>query len=135
MYTSVLSRQQLILVAGDIVTLGLVTVFGFASHGEVETAGVRMLTTFLPLVAAWLLVAPHLKVFEMQRVGVLRELWRPFWAMVLAGPMAAWLRGVMLNAPILPIFVIVIGGVSAMALLAWRSLFLMTVSWKRRFYE
>jgi uncharacterized metal-binding protein len=131
MYTSVLSRQQLILVAGDIVTLGLVTVFGFASHGEVETAGVRMLTTFLPLVAAWLLVAPHLKVFEMQRVGILRELWRPFWAMVLAGPMAAWLRGVMLNAPILPIFVIVIGGVSAIALLAWRSLFLVTVSWKR----
>jgi len=131
MYTSVLSRQQLILVAGDIVTLGLVTVFGFASHGEVETAGVRMLTTFLPLVAAWLLVAPHLKVFEMQRVGVLRELWRPFWAMVLAGPMAALLRGVMLNAPILPIFVIVIGGVSAIALLAWRSLFLVTVSWKR----
>lgn len=131
MYTSVLSRQQLILVSGDIVTLGLVTVFGFASHGEANTAGVRMLTTFLPLVAAWLLVAPHLKVFEMQRVGDLRELWRPFWAMVLAGPMAAWLRGVLLNAPIIPVFVVVIGGVSAIALLAWRGLFLVTVSWKR----
>ena len=42
MYTSVFSRQQLILVSGDIVTLGLVTVFGFASHGEANTAGVRM---------------------------------------------------------------------------------------------
>lgn len=127
----ILSRQQLILAAGDIVTLGLVTVFGFASHGEAETAGVRMLTTFLPLVAAWLLVAPHLEVFEMQRVTDLRQLWRPFWAMVLAGPMAAWLRGVMLNAPILPIFVVVIGGVSAIALLAWRGLFWVTASWKR----
>ncbi len=131
MCTSSLSRQQFILVAGDIVTLGLVTVFGFASHGEAETAGLRMLTTFLPLVAAWLLVAPHLKAFEMQRVGELRELWRPFWAMVLAGPMAAWLRGMMLNAPILPIFVVVIGGISAIALLAWRSLFLVIAFRKR----
>ena len=131
MYTSVFSRQQLILVSGDIITLGLVTVFGVASHGEAKTAGVRMLTTFLPLVAAWLLVAPHLKVFEMQRVGDLRELWRPLWAMVLAGPLAAWMRGVLLNAPIIPVFVVVIGGVSAIALLAWRGLFLVTVSWKR----
>lgn len=131
MYTSSLSRQQFILVAGDIVTLGLVTVFGFASHGEAETAGFRMLTTFLPLVAAWLLVAPHLKVFEMHRAGEVRELWRPFWAMVLAGPMAAFLRGVMLNAPILPIFVVVIGGISAIALLAWRGLFLMAAFRKR----
>jgi hypothetical protein len=43
--------------------------------------------------------------------------------MVLAGPMAAWLRGVLLNSPILPLFVIILGGVSALAILTWRGLY------------
>jgi hypothetical protein len=47
--------------------------------------------------------------------------------MVLAGPLAAWMRGVLLgNAPILPVFVVVLGGVSALALLAWRALYCFT---------
>jgi len=131
MDTPILSRQQWILVSGDVITLGIVTVLGFASHGEAETAGVRMLTTFIPLVVAWLLIAPHLKVFEMQQADDFGQLWRPFWAMVLAGPMAAWLRGMMLGAPIQPIFVVVIGGISALALLAWRGLYWVTISRKR----
>jgi hypothetical protein len=112
-----------ILWLGDILTLGLVTVFGFASHGTAGTAGTRMLTTFLPLAAAWFLVAPHLGAFETPRLADPRQLWRPFWAMVLAGPLAAWMRGTLLNAPILPVFVVVLGGVSALALLAWRAVY------------
>ena len=82
-----------------------------------------MLTTFVPLVIAWLLIAPHLRVFQDAVTSDWKELWRPFWAMVLAAPLAAWLRGVWLDAPILPIFVVVLGGVSALALLAWRALY------------
>jgi hypothetical protein len=37
--------------------------------------------------------------------------------------MAAWLRGVLLNEPIQPVFVAVLGGISALALLIWRSLY------------
>ncbi len=120
---SIITVKQRILVVGDIVTLALVTIVGFASHGEAQTAGIRMLTTFIPLVVAWFLIAPHLKSFEMQRTDDFNQLWRPFWAMVLAGPLAAWLRGVLLGTPIQPIFVVVIGGISALALLVWRGLF------------
>jgi Protein of unknown function (DUF3054) len=117
-----------ILVAGDILTLALVTVFGFASHGEAGTAGLRMLTTFAPLIVAWFFVAPFFGVYETQRAAEYRQLWRPFWAMIVAGPMAAWLRSVMLgltnqnglNTPIWPVFVVVLGGVAALAVLAWR---------------
>ena len=109
--------------AGDMVTLALVTLAGFARHNELGTASFRMLTTFIPLVVAWLLVAPHLAVFDLQRLSDPRQLWRPFWAMVLGAPFAGWLRGVMLNSPVLPIFVVILGGVSALALLAWRSVF------------
>jgi hypothetical protein len=112
----------MILVIGDTLTLALVTLVGFASHGTMGTAGTRMVTTFVPLLIAWLLVAPHLRVFQEATTSDWKELWRPFWAMVLAAPMAAWIRGAWLGAPILPIFVVVLGGISAIALLAWRTL-------------
>ncbi len=112
-----------ILLIGDTLTLALITLFGFASHGTMETAGTRMLTTFIPLVVAWLLVAPHLGVFQDDVTRNWKDLWRPFWAMVLAAPLAAWIRGAWLNAPILPIFVVVLGGISALGLLAWRTLY------------
>jgi hypothetical protein len=111
------------LIGGDALTLFVVTIYGFASHNELDTGGARMLTTFTPLLLAWLLIAPHLGVYDAERIQDPRQLWRPFWAMVLAGPMAGWLRGVMLGQPILPVFVLVIGGVSALALLFWRSIF------------
>ena len=53
-------RERIVLIVGDIFTLIIVTVIGFASHGTAGTAGSRMLTTFLPLAAAWFLIAPHL---------------------------------------------------------------------------
>jgi len=118
-----LSKHKLALFAGDVVVLILVTAFGFASHGTLGTAGSRILATFIPLLIAWLLIAPHLGVFDPSKAVDWRQLWRPFWAMVLAGPMAAFLRGVWLNAPIQPLFVVILGGVSALGLLAWRGLY------------
>jgi hypothetical protein len=109
---------------GDALVVALVTVFGFATHGELGSAGTRMLTTYVPMALAWAMVAPFLGVYDLQRCADPRQLWRPFYAMVLAGPLAAWMRAVLLgNAPILPVFVVVLGGVSALAILAWRALF------------
>jgi len=48
--------------------------------------------------------------------------------MVLAGPMVGWLRGVWLGQVILPIFVVVLGGISALAILAWRAIFWLVTS-------
>lgn len=109
--------------AGDAITLALVTLAGFATHNELGSAGFRMLTTFIPLLVAWLLLAPHLMVYNPRCYNNPAQLWRPFWAMVLAAPLAGWLRGFWLNAPIIPIFVLVLGGISSLALLAWRSLY------------
>ncbi len=122
------TNHRTILLAGDLITLALVTVIGFATHGEAATAGSRMLTTFAPLTIAWFFVAPFFGVYEPQRAADYRQLWRPFWAMVVAGPMAGWLRSVLLgivnqnglNTPILPVFVVVLGGFAALAVLVWR---------------
>ena len=121
-------RERIVLIVGDIFTLIIVTVIGFASHGTAGTAGSRMLTTFLPLAAAWFLIAPHLKVYDNESVLDWRQLWRPFWSMVLAAPMAAWMRGVIIDSPILPLFVVILGGFSALGILAWRALFLLVLN-------
>jgi hypothetical protein len=126
------SLQQFVLIAGDIITLAIVTLIGFASHGTADTAGSRMLTTFIPLVVAWFLVAPFMQVYDTQNILDGRQLWRPLWAMILASPMAAWLRGLMLNSPILPVFVIILGGVSAVAILVWRGIFWLAATRKKR---
>lgn len=125
------SQLHILLAAGDILVLGLVTVYGFASHNQLDTAGSRMLTTFIPLLLSWFLVSPHLKVFDLQRAAQPRQLWRPFWAMILAAPMAVFIRALMLNTAVNPIFVVILGGVAALALLAWRFLFLWIVRRKR----
>jgi ABC-type xylose transport system permease subunit len=122
------NKRRLILICGDVVVFALVTLFGFSSHQTLGTAGARMLTTFIPLVVGWGLIAPFLGVYDPVRAADGRQLWRPFWAMVLAGPMVGWLRGVWLGQVILPIFVVVLGGVSALAILAWRAVFYLVAS-------
>ena len=119
---------QSILIFGDLVTLTLVTVVGFATHGEATSAGLRMLTTWIPLIVAWAMIAPFFGVYDPQLTQDFSQLWRPFWAMVVAGPMAGWLRSVILglinhnglSTPILPIFVVVLGGFAALSILLWR---------------
>jgi hypothetical protein len=122
------NKRRLILICGDVVVFGLVTLFGFSSHQTLGTAGTRMLATFIPLVVGWGLIAPFLGVYDPRRFSDGRQLWRPFWAMVLAGPMVGWLRGVWLGQVILPIFVVVLGGISALAILAWRAIFWLVAS-------
>jgi hypothetical protein len=118
-------KAQIGILLGDMIVLAGVTVFGFASHGAASTAGSRMLTTFIPLVVGWLLLAPHLGAYDLARAEDARQLWRPLWAMLLAAPLAAWLRGAWLRTPIQPVFVFVLGGVSALSLLAWRGSYLL----------
>jgi hypothetical protein len=118
-----ISPALMILFLGDVLTLVLTTLVGFSSHGTLDTAGSRILATFFPSLVAWLLVAPLLGAYDLDRTLQLPQLWRPFWAMVLSAPMAALLRGLWLNAPILPVFVIVLGGINALSILAWRSLY------------
>jgi hypothetical protein len=124
------SRQTQIsvLLSGDVITLALVTGFGFATHGTLDTAGFRMLTTFIPLLIAWMAAAPFLGAYDPERALDARQLWRPLWAMILAAPLAAWLRGAWLNAPIMPVFVLVLGGFSALGMLAWRALYALVIA-------
>jgi hypothetical protein len=114
----------LVLLGGDLLVIAGVTLAGFAAHHTLGSAGARLLTTFLPLAAAWGLAGAQVGVFSPLRVREPRQLWRPCWAMILGAPwfalFRAWLLGV---DSISATFIVVLGGIAALAMLAWRALF------------
>ena len=113
-----------VLILGDILAIGLITIIGFATHGETGLAFLpRMAATFFPLVTGWFLLAPRLGLFQDEVIYNARQLWRPALAALFAAPLAAVLRGFMLNTAIIPIFAIVLGAASALGMVVWRALY------------
>ena len=122
------SRPLIILLLGDAIVLVLVTIAGFARHNELETGALRMPATFIPWLLSWLLVAQLLEAFDIQRARQPSQLWRPFIAMILASPLAALLRAIWLESTVVPVFVVVFGGLSALGVLLWRAIYWLITS-------
>jgi len=113
-----------ILVLGDILAILLVTIIGFATHGEADLSFLpRMAAAFIPLIIAWFLLAPFLGLFQQEFISSPKQLWRPVLAMFFAGPFAAILRGFLLSAPVIPIFAVVLASTSAIGMLVWRGIY------------
>jgi flagellar biosynthesis protein FliQ len=119
-----MTHSRSVLILGDVLAIGLVTIIGFATHGESDLSFLpRMAATFFPLVIAWFLLAPRLGLFQDEVIHNARQLWRPVLAALFAAPLAAVLRGLILNTPIIPIFAVVLGVTSALGMIVWRVLY------------
>ncbi len=117
-------KSKYILLIGDIIAIALVTVIGFASHGEADISFLpRMAAAFFPLVIGWFLLAPWLGLFQDEIIHNARQLWRPALTALFAAPLAAVLRGFILNVPIIPIFAAVLGTTTALGMALWRVLY------------
>jgi hypothetical protein len=115
-------NKQFVLVIGDSIVMGVITIIGFYSHGELDTASLpRMMTTFLPLLSGWFLTAPWLGLFDLQKPRF-SYLWRVPLAMLLAAPLTTVLRAAVLNSSALPLFTLILGGSSMIGMLVWRAL-------------
>lgn len=115
-----------LLILGDILAIAILTLIGFATHGEAELSFLpRMAVVFFPLVVAWFLLAPWLGLFHDEFILQTRQLWRPALTALFAAPFAAVLRGFLLNAPIIPIFAAVLAATSALGMVAWRALYIL----------
>src|SRR5512139_3774465 len=105
--SSQLQMKNYILILGDILAIALVTVIGFVTHRETDVSVLpRVAALFFPLLISWFFLAPSLGLFRTQMTADARQLWRPALAMAFAAPFAAVLRGLLLNAPIIPIFAV-----------------------------
>ena len=114
------------LILGDVLAILIVTVIGFATHGEANLSVLpRMAAAFFPLTIAWFLLSPFLGLFQAGIVSNPKQLWRPFLAMLFVGPFAAVLRGILLSAPVIPIFAVVLASTSAFGMLVWRGIYIL----------
>jgi hypothetical protein len=119
-----MEQNKYILVFGDLLAIAMVTFIGFASHGEAGVSFVpRMAAAFFPLVIAWFLLAPWFGLFQVEILHNARQLWRPALTALFAAPLAAVLRGFILNAPVLPIFAAILGMTTAAGMVIWRALY------------
>ena len=119
-----MTQDRSVLIVGDILAIGFITLIGFATHGETGLSFLpRMAATFFPLVIGWFLLAPRLGLFQDEVIHNARQLWRPALAALFAAPLAAVLRGLMLNASIIPIFAVVLAVTSTLGMVVWRALY------------
>ena len=124
-----LKRPPISLLVGDILVLVLVTVAGFMTHNTLGSAGSRILATMLPLLVSWLVIGAHVGVFDAEKARSPGQLWRPFWGMILAAPLFALLRAFMLGVETInTTFIVVMGGIGALAMLAWRALYVFVIA-------
>lgn len=118
-----MNKQQIMppwaLLVGDALVLLAVTLAGFGSHNS-SLAGGRWLTTFIPLVIAWGVIAPWLGNYQPRLWRQPWQAWRALLAMVLAAPLAGFLRAVWLGGTVIPIFIVALGGVAALSMTVWR---------------
>jgi hypothetical protein len=119
------SMNKSIVMVGDILAIAVLTLIGFASHGEAQLSFLpRMAALFFPFSISWFLLAPALGLFNPETVFDPRQLWRSGLAAFFAATLAAVLRGFLLGSPIIPIFAAVLAGVSSLAMVIWRGLYL-----------
>lgn len=118
--------KKTLLILGDILMIAILTFFGFATHGETETAYLpRMGTTFFPVLIAWFLITPWFGLFEEQVITNPKKLWRIAPAVLFAAPLAAVLRSVLLHASVLPLFVLILGGFNMLGMMIWRWIYIL----------
>ena len=116
----------IILILGDLLAIAVVTFIGFATHGEAGLSFLpRVAAIYFPLSFSWFLLAPFMGLFQKETIDNLKQLWRPLLAVLFAAPLAAVLRGFLLNAPVIPIFAIVLGVTTAVGMVIWRSVYLL----------
>lgn len=113
-------RTPLPLLAGDFLAIVILGVIGFLFHNR--DLNTRLLTTILPTLAAWALVAPWLGVYRPETASRPTHAWRAALAALFSAPLAATLRGLWLNSAILPLFVAVLGLTNALGMGLWRML-------------
>lgn len=116
--------KKSILILGDALAIALLTLIGFATHGETDISYLpRMAAAFFPVVFAWFLLAPWFGLFDEGVIANPKNLWRVSLAMLFAAPLATTLRAAWLGGTSLPVFTLVLGISSAAGMILWRWIF------------
>ena len=114
-------QKNRLTIVGDLLAILVLTLIGFASHNELTLSFIpRMGITFFSMAISWFVIAPWFGLFEGERSSRLGLYWRIVIAALYASTMAASLRGLLLGTAILPIFIAVLAGTTALGMVLWR---------------
>ena len=118
-------NKKSILILGDIAAFIILTIIGFATHGETNISFLpRMAAAFFPVVFGWFVLAPWFGLLDEAVITNPKNLLRIPLAFLFIAPLAVILRGVLLNAPALPLFAFIFGGSNAVGMMVWRWLYI-----------
>ncbi len=118
-------KKKNILILGDIIALAILTVVGFATHGETGFSFLpRMGVIYLPMLFGWFVLSPWFGLSDEQVITNQKNLWRIILAMLFIAPLAATLRAALLGAAMLPLFPLILGGSNAIGMMVWRWIYI-----------
>ncbi|MBV6396525.1 MAG: hypothetical protein HFACDABA_02123 [Anaerolineales bacterium] len=107
------------LILGDTLALLILTVIGFATHGEINASGLpRAGLMFAASLTGWFLLAPATGLFAPGQNTA--SLWRAAITGFFTGVLTVILRGQLLHGAVLPIFALIIGATTALGMCLWR---------------
>lgn len=106
---------------GDLLVWFLLTLIGFASHGELQAAAVpRMGATFFPLILSWFLLAPAYDLLLPPSSLTRPYLLKLTLTAISTVAIATLLRAAWLNSAALPLFALVMTLFGVAGMLLWR---------------
>ena len=118
-------NKKSILIFGDVLAIALLTIIGFATHGETDASYLpRMAASFIPITFAWFVLAPWFGLFDENIIFDPKNIWRILLIFLFAAPLAVMLRAAWLNTAGLPIFTLVLGSTNALGMIVWRWLYI-----------
>jgi hypothetical protein len=107
-------------IAGDVVVVVTMTVFGFLTHSTLDETW-RLFVTTLGVLVSWALVAPWFDAFSETTLTRPSTVWKIALAATIASPFAAFLRGLILGVGISATFVLVLIATNGPVLTIWRA--------------
>lgn len=118
-------NKKNILIFGDILAIAVLTLIGFATHGETDASNLpRMAAIFFPVLFSWFVLAPWFGMFDDQVNENPKLLWRVPLVLLFAAPLATTLRAVWLGSTSLPLFTLILGSTNALGMLIWRWIYI-----------
>jgi hypothetical protein len=120
-------NKKTIRIVGDIIALAILTVIGFATHGETGFSFLpRMGVIYLPMLFGWFVLSPWFGLVDEQVISDAKNLWRILLVMLFIAPLAATLRAALLGAAMLPLFPLILGSSNAIGMIVWRWIYIFT---------